>query len=99
MRNGHKIDKMHLLSYTGRFSVHISQLQAPPDNLMCRPINQPWVREIKEELIHDDTATVTVLPCLIDPDCLRSQTFSRCSIQQYTFLTLGGNHTRTAAQV
>lgn len=88
-----------MLFYSGRYEVNLSSLCTPPKDMMCRPVNQAWVKSIKRKLNYEPGLNVTTLYCLLDPETITDPAqFKPELLETAVIYTIGGNHLRTAVK-
>ena len=87
-----------ILSYfSGVYNVPLGNLKCPSKDYFVRSIDEGYVKEIEKNILEYPHLFIDPLICLVEG--LNSSTlFNPNNIKDYQFLTLGGNHRRTALQ-
>ncbi|CAC5414126.1 unnamed protein product [Mytilus coruscus] len=84
----------------GKLTISKAQLKEPPTEYKLREVKEEWVGELKNRIISSGQKMLgKILPVLVDSDKVsKKDDFKQEDINQYTFLTLGGNHIRRALE-
>ena len=87
---------MIIIVYVGYFLLKVNSLKEPPKELLIRERNDVMVAALKVEMMENPCNEVAPLLCIVDlPD---NEIFNKSLKDSYSYVTIGGNHSRQALQ-
>lgn len=80
----------------GYLMIPVKCLKEPPKDLLIRDCNKTVVATLKQEIMENPCSDVTPILCVVDIE--EGTTFQSDLKEAYTYITIGGNHSRQAFQ-